>query len=90
LSHPLPKKELLRLSKEFREARNARRQRQVAHLYEAGPRPVFECLLAVAAGQDLDETLAAFCRIPVEIYHEVGASQLLIDRPLVAIDGVEQ
>jgi predicted DNA-binding transcriptional regulator AlpA len=42
------------------ELRNARRVRQAHHLHAAGVRPVFEALLAVAAGQPIDEALAEF------------------------------
>jgi hypothetical protein len=87
MSHPLPKKELLRLSRSFQEARDARRQRQVQHLCAAGERPVLECLLDVASGRDLDETLADFTRIPVAVYRAVGASQLPINQPLAVIKG---
>ena len=48
--------------------RSARRQRLVAHLHAAGPRPVLEALISVAAGDDLDEVLADFARVPVATY----------------------
>ena len=51
-----------------RAARTADRQRQVVHLHAAGPRPVLEALLAVAAG-DLDAVLTDFVRVPIRIYH---------------------
>jgi hypothetical protein len=56
--------------------RSARRQRLVAHLHEAGPRPVLEALISVAAGNGLDEVLADFARLPVSIYHALGADVL--------------
>jgi hypothetical protein len=61
---------------------SAKRQELTAHLYAAGPRPVLEALLAVASGQDLDAVLADFARIPVSIYHAVGADVLPIHRGL--------
>jgi hypothetical protein len=66
----------------FRYHRNIQRQQQVSHLYQAGPRPVLEALLAVAAGQSLDDVLADFARIPVATYRMIGASELPIDRRL--------
>ena len=44
---------------------NPKRQRQAPHLHDAGPRPVLEALIAVAAGADLDDVLADFARLPV-------------------------
>jgi hypothetical protein len=58
------------------------RQRLVRHLHDAGPRPVLEALLAVANGGDLDEVLADIARLPVSIYHAMGANELPIDRVL--------
>lgn len=87
MSKPLSRAELLRLSPRFAAARNARRQRQVAHLYECGQRPVFECLLAVENGQPLDCALDDFTRLAPEIYRAVGADTLPIDRPLAVING---
>ena len=54
--------------------RSARRMRLCAHLHSAGPRPVFEALLAVESGQDLDAVLEDFGRFPAGVYHAVGAS----------------
>jgi hypothetical protein len=68
VSHPLPRRDLLRLSRPFLEARNARRQRLAKHLNAAGARPTLEALLDVENGRDLDETLEDFGRIPIEIY----------------------
>ena len=72
--------------KNFEIPLNARRQHLVAHLHAAGARPTLEALLAVARGEDIDDVLEDFGRIPVEIYHAVGADELPITR-LVAIDG---
>ena len=66
----------------FQNKRNAKRQHQVAHIYAAGPRAVLEALLDVAAGKPLDDVLKAFGRIPVSIYHALGADELEIDRVL--------
>jgi len=66
----------------FYQQRNDKRQRQVAHLYAAGPRPVLEALLAVAAGQSIDDVLADFSRIPSTTYHLIGASELPMDRKM--------
>jgi hypothetical protein len=54
--------------------RSARRIRLCDHLHSAGPRPVLEALIAVESGQSLDDVLEDFARIPVGIYHAVGAS----------------
>jgi hypothetical protein len=62
----------------FRAERQVRRQHQAAHIHAAGPRPVLEALLAVAAGQSLDDVLADFARIPVSTYHALGADELPI------------
>ena len=68
-------------SKTERQAqRSARRQRLVAHLHAAGPRPCLEALLEVAAGGNLDDVLEAYRRIPVSIFHAIGADRLPIDR----------
>jgi hypothetical protein len=56
-----------------------RRQRLVKHLWESGPRPVFEAMLEVEAGKPLDEVLENYARIPVEIYWALGADRLSID-----------
>ena len=47
--------------------RSARRIELCEHLHAAGPRPVLEALLAVDSGQDLDEVLEDFGRIPAGI-----------------------
>jgi hypothetical protein len=60
--------------------RNTRRQLQAAHIHDCGKRPVLEALLAVAAGADLDEVLADFCRLPPEIYQAIGADILPADK----------
>ena len=67
---------------DFQSQRSHNRQRQVAHLYAAGARPSLEALLAVAACGDLDEVLADIARLPVSIYHAMGANELPIDRVL--------
>lgn len=71
--------------RQFQYHRNIHRQRQVSHLYQAGPRPVLEALLAVTAGQSLDDVLADFARVPINIYHAIGADELPIHRPLGVI-----
>jgi hypothetical protein len=63
------------------ELRKARRVRQTRHLHAAGPRPTLEALLAVEAGESLDEVLADFARIPVSVYHVLGAEEF----PLLAV-----
>jgi hypothetical protein len=70
----------------FLQARSSKRQRLVAHLH-AGPRPTLEALLAVEQGNDLDEVLADFARIPVDVYRAVGADELPINQPLAVING---
>lgn len=59
--------------------RNQRRQQLVRQLHAAGPRPVLECLLEVAGGGDLDETLEAYGRLPPAVYRALGADKLPID-----------
>jgi hypothetical protein len=54
--------------------RSVRRIRLCAYLHAAGPRPLLEALIAVDAGQPLDDVLEDFARIPADIYHAVGAS----------------
>jgi hypothetical protein len=66
-----------------KDSRSPQRQRQVKHLYQSGPRVIMEALLAVANGEDLDDVLADFNRIPVNIYRAIGADQLPIDRRLM-------
>ena len=87
MSKPLPRVELLRLSKAFQEARSAKRQRLVAHLHAAGIRPTLEALIAVSQGQDLDLVLADFNRLSVETYHAMGANVLPVDQPLTVFEG---
>jgi hypothetical protein len=53
----------------------ARRQELCRHLTLAGPRPVYEAITAVARGEDLDQVLEDFGRIPVSVYRGVGASE---------------
>ena len=67
--------------------RSARRQRLVAHLHAAGPRPCLEALISVAAGNDLDEVLADFAGVPVATYRAVRADVLPIDQPLAVVNG---
>ena len=52
-----------------------RRQRAAEHLYDLGPRPVLEALVAVEAGADLDRVLADFERLDAEIVAELGADK---------------
>jgi hypothetical protein len=59
--------------------RNAKRQRQAAHIHAAGPRPVLEALIAVANGQSLDDVLADFSRVHVSVYHMIGADEFPSD-----------
>ena len=66
----------------FQNERNEKRQHQVAHIYAAGPRPVLEALLDVAAGKPLDDVLEDFGRLAVSTYHMMGADELPIDRRL--------
>jgi hypothetical protein len=39
-----------------------------------------EALLAVEAGQDLDDVLADFARVAISTYRAIGADELPIDR----------
>ncbi|SRR6266852_3853923 len=66
--------------------RTARRQRLAWHVYACGPRPVFEALLAVEAGQPLGEVLTEFARLPPAVYRALGADELPVGC-LSVIDG---
>ena len=66
--------------------RNSRWQHLVRHLHQCGPRPVFEAMLELEAGHDLDRVLERYARIPVGIYAAVGADVLPIDI-LAVLDG---
>jgi hypothetical protein len=87
MSNVLHKTELLRLSRSFSEARNAKRQRLARHLHACGPRPLLEALIAVDSGQPLDHVLDDFGRLAPEIYRVVGADALPIDQPLAVLKG---
>ena len=52
-----------------------RRQRLVRHLHAAGPRPVFEAMLELGQGADLDDVLERFARVPVDTYIALGADK---------------
>jgi hypothetical protein len=52
--------------------RSARRMQLCKHLHAAGPRPVLEALIAVQSGQDLDDVLEDFARIPASVYRALG------------------
>jgi hypothetical protein len=60
--------------------RRDRRQALCRHLTIAGPRPVYEAMLELDAGVDLDNVLERYGRIPVSIYHRLGASEFGGDR----------
>jgi hypothetical protein len=67
--------------------RSPRRQRLAAHLHACGPRPMFEAMLALEAGEALDDVLAAYGRLPVRVYHIMGADRLDLEPPLTAVQG---
>jgi hypothetical protein len=69
-----------------RHTRSARRQRLVAHLHAAGPRPCLEALIEVANGRDLDDVLERFALVPINTYRVLGADILPIHR-LTLVDG---
>jgi hypothetical protein len=54
--------------------RSVRRQHLCRHLQKAGSRPVLEALLAVEAGQPLDDVLEDFARVPSSYFSILGAS----------------
>jgi hypothetical protein len=56
--------------------RTVRRQRLVRHLLACGPWPILEVLLAVANGDDLDETIEAIAKLQPESYRALHASEL--------------
>jgi hypothetical protein len=68
------------------DARTPRRQHLVQHLVNCGDRPVLEALLAVEAGQDLDEVLEDFARLDPKIFEAIGADIMPIDR-LILVNG---
>lgn len=51
--------------------RSPRRLRQAARIAKGGGRVVVECLIDVASGRDLDETLEDFARLDPATYHAV-------------------
>jgi len=51
------------------------RQQRVQHLYDSGPRVIYEAMAEVARGANLDDVLARFARIPAETYRALGADQ---------------
>jgi hypothetical protein len=55
--------------------RSPRRQRLAGHVHACGARAVFEALLAVEAGQRLDEVLEDFLRVTPEICRALGADR---------------
>jgi hypothetical protein len=67
-------------------ARTPRRQHLARHLHAAGPRPVLEALLELEAGRPLDAVLESYGRIPVGIFHELGADKLCTG-PYTVVDG---
>jgi hypothetical protein len=67
--------------------RTPRRQRLIKHLVECGERPVMECLLAIADGADLDETLEDFARLKPETVAAIGADVLPIDELVIRKGG---
>jgi hypothetical protein len=66
--------------------RNSRRQHLVQHHHAAGPRPVFEAMLELEAGRDLDQVLERYAEIPASVYHAIGADRLPIET-LTLLDG---
>ena len=75
------------LRRSTQDRRSPTRRRLILHLYQCGPRPLLEALLAVDAGQPLDSVLADFARVPPEIYCAVGADVLDDEPVLLAIAG---
>jgi len=67
--------------------RSARRQRLALRLYESGPRVVFEAMLELEQGKNLDQVLTSFARITPETYAAVGADKLPIPREVVLKGG---
>ena len=76
------------LSLKYDIARSPRTQRLAAHLHKCGPRPMLECLIAVAEGQPLDAALHDFDRLSPDLYRAIGADVLPVDR-LTLIEGGE-
>jgi hypothetical protein len=67
--------------------RSPRRQRLARHLHRCGERPVLEALLAVDAGQSVDDVLEDFARLPDSVYRAIGADALDPSPMLSSIDG---
>jgi len=59
--------------------RLVRRRFLVARLHAAGPRPVLEAFIEVAAGRDLDAVLEDFARVRPSIYRVGGADPFSAD-----------
>jgi len=77
VTKPLPRRELRQLSAD---PRSVRRQHLARHLHACGSRPVLEALVAVDDGQPLDAVLEDFGRLPVRIYHEIGADEFPLNQ----------
>jgi hypothetical protein len=59
----------------------ARAQYLCERLHAAGPRPTYEAMKEVAAGEDLDEVLERYGRIPSSFYRILGASSFF--KPMI-------
>lgn len=49
-----------------------RRRRAAEHLHRLGPRPALEAMIEIAAGADLDATLARYARLDPDIVDALG------------------
>lgn len=52
-----------------------RRERHARHLHRLGARPVYEALIEVADGEDLDDVLARYADLKVEIVEALGGDR---------------
>ncbi len=56
-----------------------RRQRAARHLHDLGPRPILEALLEVESGNGLDDVLARYSRLPVDVVRVLGGNEFAPD-----------
>jgi hypothetical protein len=53
-----------------------RRRRLAQHLFDCGPRSVMEAVLAIGAGEPIDDVLEDFARVPAGLFTAMGAREI--------------
>lgn len=56
-----------------------RRQRAARHLHDLGPRPILEALLEIEGGNGLDDVLARYSRLPVDVVRALDGDDFAPD-----------